>query len=448
MAYRKFYISVIVRILLILANCIWFAEAMRTPRNIYTLTVVSGLVILQVISLINSINRVNRSISTFFDGIQEIGSSVRPHFRVEDTSFRDLSRAIGRVADIIEEARKVNEKQLQYFRFVIGNIPAGLLVADRDGKINEVNRSARKILKVDNLSRLSDLGIKYDAMQEEIHRFEPGYAKTVKLKINNSFEYINLRIAGFKSENENLRIITLQNLTHEMEENELMSWQKLTRVLTHEIMNSLTPISSLTEAARRCLTSSEIKRIEEKSQVERIRDAILNLDLIDERNASVRNFVSSYKRVSQVPALNLSRMNINDIIENNIMALRSELEHKNIKVIKEYGDCPDTDFDEKLIGQVVTNLVKNAAEAMTDVSKKILTLRTYTQDGRLCIDIADSGKGIPDDEIENIFTPFFTTKKEGMGIGLSLSRQIMRLHKGNIKVISCPPEGTTFTLTC
>ncbi len=447
MAYKNFYISVIIRILLILATCIWFAEAIRNPRNIYTLTVVSGLVILQVISLINSINRVNRSISTFFDGIHEIGSSVRPHFRVENASFRDLSRAIGRVAGIIEEARKVNEKQLQYFRFVIGNIPAGLIVVDWDGKINEVNRSARTILKVDNLSKLSDLGTKYAAMQEEIHRFEPGYAKTMKLKINNSFEYINLRIAGFRSENENLKIITLQNITNEMEENELISWQKLTRVLTHEIMNSLTPISSLTEAARRCLNSPEIEKIEGKHQVERIRDALLNLDLIDERNASVRNFVSSYKRVSQVPALNLVRMNISDIVENNIMAMKSELEHKNIKVIKEYEDCPDTDLDEKLVGQVITNLVKNAVEAMTNVRKKILTLRTYTQYGRISIDIADSGKGIPDDEIENIFTPFFTTKKEGMGIGLSLSRQIMRLHKGNIKVISCPGERTTFTLT-
>ena len=148
-----------------------------------------------------------------------------------------------------------------------------------------------------------------------------------------------------------------------------------------------------------------------------------------------------------MPALNLVRMNISDIVENNIMAMKSELEHKNIKVIKEYGDCPDTDLDEKLVGQVITNLVKNAVEAMTNVRKKILTLRTYTQYGRISIDIADSGKGIPDDEIENIFTPFYTTKKEGMGIGLSLSRQIMRLHKGNIKVISCPEERTTFTLT-
>ena len=447
MAYRRFYIIVIIRVILILATSIWFSEALRTPSNIYTLVVVSGLLILQVISLVNIINKVNRSISSFFDSIQEIGSSVRPHFRVDDKSFRNLSRSVGRVSDMIQETRKENERQLRFLKFVVSNIPAGLLVADTEDKIIEFNQTASSILGLASLSKLRDLGAVHPSLQNEISHLKPGYSSTLKLKISNALEYLHIKVAGFRSGNDYLRIITLQNLTYEMEENELDSWQKLTRVLTHEIMNSLTPISSLAEASRKCLTSSELTELKNEQVLDRIKDTLLNLDLIDKRNAAIRNFVSSYKRVSQVPNLNLERKNINMVVKNSLLALRSEMEKHNINLSEEYVDCPDSDIDEKLIGQVLINIFRNAVEAMSEVNTRVLKIRTSSEQGRVNVEITDSGKGIPGEELDNIFTPFYTTREDGMGIGLSLSRQIMRLHRGSIKVVSIPGRETTFTLS-
>ena len=446
MAYRRFYIIVIIRVLLILATSIWFSEALRTPLNIYTLVVVSGLLILQVTSLVNIINKVNRSISSFFDSIQEIGSSVRPHFRLEDKSFRNLSRSVGRVADMIQEARKENERQLRFFKFVVSDIPAGLLVADSEDKVIEFNQTAISILGLDSVSKLTDLVKAHPSLQNEILHMKPGYSTTLKLKINNALEYLHFKIAGLRSGDEDLRIISLQNLTYEMEENELDSWQKLTRVLTHEIMNSLTPISSLAEAARKCLTSPEIMELKDLQIIDRVQDALLNLDLIDKRNAGIRSFVSSYKRVSQVPVLNLERKNINQLVKNNILALKPEIEKVNINLSEEYGECPDSDIDEKLIGQVIINIIRNAIEALEGKAEKDLKIQTSVKHGRINVHITDSGKGIPAEEIDNIFTPFYTTREDGMGIGLSLSRQIMRLHKGSIRVVSIPGKETRFTL--
>ncbi|MEE4114593.1 MAG: ATP-binding protein [Marinilabiliaceae bacterium] len=446
MAYRRFYITLIIRVLLILATSIWFSEALRAPWNIYTLVVVSGLLILQVISLVYSINRVNRSISSFFDSIQEIGSSVRPHFRVEDNSFRNLSISVGRVADMIHEARKENERQLGFLKFVLKNIPAGLIIVNSRDKILEFNQTASSILGLEHCSTLGDLGKAHPLLQNELMQFKPGYSSTLKLKINNALEYLHLKVAGLKSGNDDLRILTVQNITREMEENELDSWQKLTRVLTHEIMNSLTPISSLAEAARKCLTSPEVLGLKNKAVMDRIEDTLLNLDLIDKRNAGIRSFVSSYKRVSQVPVLNPENININQLVKHNLIELKSELEKNNITLDIEYGECPDLYIDEKLAGQVLTNILRNAIEAMTESDMKKLKIRTLAEEGRVLVEISDSGKGIPPDDLENIFTPFYTTREKGMGIGLSLSRQIMRLHKGSIKVVSSPDKETRFTL--
>ena len=347
---------------------------------------------------------------------------------------------------MIQEARKDNERQLRFFRFVVSNIPAGLLVADSEDKVIEFNQTAISILGLESLSKLTDLVKAHPSLQNEILQFKPGYSSTLKLKINNALEYLHLKVAGLRSGNDDLRIITLQNLTHEMEDNELDSWQKLTRVLTHEIMNSLTPISSLAEAARKCLTFPELMEVRDVQINDHIKDALLNLDLIDKRNAGIMSFVASYKRVSQVPTLSLERKNINQVVKNNLLALTSEMEKVNIKLREEYGECPDSYIDEKLIGQVIINIIRNAIEALEGKPEKDLKIQTSVKHGRINVDITDSGLGIPAEEIDNIFTPFYTTREEGMGIGLSLSRQIMRLHKGSIKVVSSPGKETRFTL--
>jgi len=447
MIYRKFYVIVIVRILFILATSIWFSEALRTPSNLYSLIVVSVLLIFQTISLIKAINSMNKSISRFFDGIQEIGSSVRPHFKVKDASFTDLSKSIGKVAHLIQETRMRAEKQLQYFEFVVENSPVGILIINQDGVIQQYNKAAREIFGIEKIFSLSDLGRIVPDFTREIEKMELGSQKTVKLKINNVFAYLLAQVTGINSENTQLRIISIQNVTRELEENELLSWQKLTRVLTHEIMNSITPIASLTAATKKCLSKEGKPKDIGNMDNESIADAIFNIDLIEERSIGIKNFVNSYKRISQVPAINLSKVVLNDVIRRNVLGFNSEFTNNNIKLIEEYDDnTGEIELDEKLIGQVFTNFFRNSIEAMSGSKEKIIRISSGQESGNRWMEVSDTGQGIPPEEIENIFMPFYTTKSEGMGIGLSLSRQIMRLHKGNIMVQSEPGKETKFKL--
>ena len=389
----------------------------------------------------------NKSISRFFDGIQEIGSSVRPHFKVNDASFTDLSKSIGKVAHLIQEARMRAEKQLQYFEFVVENSPVGILIINQDGVIQQYNKAAREIFGIENIFSLSDLGRIVPDFTSEIEKMELGSQKTVKLKINNVIAYLLAKVTGINSENTQLRIISIQNVTRELEENELLSWQKLTRVLTHEIMNSITPIASLTAATKKCLSKEGKPKDTGNMDNESIADAIFNIDLIEERSIGIKNFVNSYKRISQVPAINLSKVELNDVIRRNVLGFTSEFTNNNIKLIEEYDDnTGEVELDEKLIGQVFTNFFRNSIEAMIGSKERIIRISSGQESGNRWIEVSDTGQGIPPEEIENIFMPFYTTKSEGMGIGLSLSRQIMRLHKGNIMVQSEPGKETKFKL--
>lgn len=389
----------------------------------------------------------NKSVSRFFDGIQEIGSSVRPHFKVEDASFVDLSKSIGKVAHLIQVTRIKAEKQIQYFEFVVENNPVGILIINQDGMIQQYNKAAREIFGIENIFRLRDLGSVVPDFTREIEGMGLGCQKTIKLKIKNIITYLLVKVTGINSEDMQLRIFSIQNVTRELEENELLSWQKLTRVLTHEIMNSITPIASLTAATRKCLSKGgkpkEIGNLDNES----IKDAILNIDLIEERSIGIKNFVNSYKRISQVPVINLSKVVLNDMIHRNVLIFISEFHNHSIKFIEEYDEnVGEIELDEELIGQVLINLFKNSIEAMIGKEEKVICISSGLESEKGWIGISDTGEGIASEEIENIFMPFYTTKSEGMGIGLSLSRQIMRLHNGNIMVQSEQGKKTKFIL--
>ncbi|HUS86475.1 MAG TPA: ATP-binding protein [Bacteroidales bacterium] len=447
MIYKRFFIRIIIRVIFLLATCIWLSEALRSPRNIYTLIVILLLLGLQIYSLIFSINSLNRDIVNFLYSIQEIGSGIKPRINLRDSSFKELSRAINKVSDILQRSKFETEKQLNYFEFVVDNIPAGIIIIDQFNLIKRINKAALSILKYEDTNELVQLKNKCPELFAEIENLKVGEKRTFKIKIDNEIAYLLLGVSGFLSENEDLRIISFQNVVHELEENELLSWQKLTRILTHEIMNSITPIASLTEATKRCLTVDGKPKTIDNLENASIRDAVLNLNLVEERSQGIRNFISNYKRVSQVPKLNLGKVSLNDLVKNVGQLSAGLCNEQGISlVIKEQSNMKAFEMDRSLIEQVLLNLVNNSIEALAGVSGKILRISVYYKNERPILEVADNGRGIPDEIMENIFMPFYTSKSGGMGIGLSLSRQIMRLHKGTITAVSVPGKETTFSL--
>jgi nitrogen fixation/metabolism regulation signal transduction histidine kinase len=403
---------------------------------------------LQVYSLIYSINSINRDIARFLSGIQDFGTSIKPHIEIKGRSFRALSDAINNVSDIVSKSRIETEKQLSFFEFVVDNIPAGVLIVNKKRQIIHTNKTANAIFRNHTLRSIGSLNMIYPKLGDEIDNLETGEQKTLRLKIENELVYLLFRVSSFRSENEELRIFSFQNVINELQENELIAWQKLTRLLTHEIMNSLTPISSLILATKKCLSQDSKPKTREDINDDSINDALLNLTLVEERSAGIKNFVSNFRKITQIPKLNLERYDINKLVIRTTLLYAKLFEEKKIRLKTDIDEnLQSIDLDKKLIEQILINLINNSVDSLKSTDNKTITVSTFSKDQKTVIEITDNGDGIQDDIIDNIFMPFYTTKSEGMGIGLSLAQQVMRLHKGTISAMSIPGVETSFFLT-
>jgi len=254
----------------------------------------------------------------------------------------------------------------------------------------------------------------------------------------------------FRMRGEDFTLVSLQNISSELEEKEVESWQRLIRVLTHEIMNSITPISSLAVTVNDMLFERRgdaycLRKLDNED-IDSVETA---LRTIQGRSQGLLNFVETYRNLTRVPKPNFRYFPVKELFDRNLLLLKPKLEPHGIEC-----SCvitPDNlmmTADPDLVDQVIINLVLNAIDAVKNRENPLITARALTTSaGRVVIELIDNGHGIKPDIIDKIFMPFFTSKKEGSGIGLSLSRQIMHLHKGTITVKSLPGEGTTFTLT-
>jgi signal transduction histidine kinase len=243
-------------------------------------------------------------------------------------------------------------------------------------------------------------------------------------------------------------LITLQDINSEIEQKEFEAWHKLIRILTHEIMNSVTPISSLSETMKSMLSdkAGSQKPLQDISS-ETITDILFSLNTIQKRSESLLDFVENYRKLTRVPKPVLEPVQIKPLLASIENLMREEFARQDITFAINVGDANQTlHLDASLIEQVIINLVRNSVHALEHRSNKKIEIKAYQEESTNVIEVHDNGKGIPEKELKDIFIPFFSTKKDGSGIGLSLSKQIMSLHNGRIRVSSKVDEGTSFYL--
>ena len=319
-----------------------------------------------------------------------------------------------------------------------------MLAFDTDGNVEFCNQTAKNIFNVIQLKHLSKLG----KAGEKLLNIKPRH--TTILNIESHLEKLKIlaQSVQIKQDNKSINIITLQNIKTQLEESEIEAWQKLIRVLTHEIMNSVTPIKSLTYSMQKKLSSEDQSKVDKETISK-------GLNAIETRSRGLLNFVESYKNLTQIPKPAYQRVYIQQLFDNIIELLLSELEEHKIKMKKILIDEEISVIaDEKMITQVLINLIRNAVKAMNeneavpaDRQEKNIELKAdYYNENKVLIQVKDNGSGIPEEILDKIFIPFFSTTEGGSGIGLSFARQVMILHNGRITVNSSPGEGTTFSL--
>jgi len=310
-----------------------------------------------------------------------------------------------------------------------------------------VNKAAKELFQRPLLTSINSLEIVSPEVVNRIQLMESGERDMLKVQIGGQLQQLSVLTTTFKLQDQDYKLVSFQDIKNELEEKEVESWQKLIRVLTHEIKNSVIPISTLSDVILQMIKAGDEKPDLSKLDEESVEDLVGGLETIEARSKGLANFVKTYDQLTKLPKPEFEEVKVLPMIERLQNLFKVDLEHRHIRM---HLHCPDDlriQADPNLVDQILINLVKNAMEALEGTSNASIRITALRQEQNILLTVKDNGPGIPEEILENIFVPFYTTKESGSGIGLSLSRQIMRLHKGNIMVQSAVGEGTSFTLS-
>ncbi|MBX2956732.1 MAG: ATP-binding protein [Cyclobacteriaceae bacterium] len=406
-----------------------------------------GITIFQIKQLIDLVDQSNKDIASFLDSVSFDDFSASFKTDSKDPYVQRFHDELNEALAKLRNSRQEKDTEYLFYKNIVMHVGIGLVIFnEQTGKIEIINSAARKLLKVTKAEVLDDLKEIDGNLVQVFQKLKTGGRELIRLKIGEDIFQLSIYAIELTMRGENMKLISLQNIQSELEEKEMEAWQNLVRVLTHEIMNSVTPISSLAGTMEDEIRDHVNAKEDKPLQKEQIADIHLSLQTISKRSENLIQFVKEFRSLTHIPKPRLQSFLVCTLLDEIAILHKKELNEKNIKLIIEL-DPPDLTIlaDRGLVEQVLINLVKNASQAFEEQESKQIIIRGYFNDKmRPVIAVKDNGTGIDPEALEKIFIPFFTTKKTGSGIGLSLSRQIMRQHQGSLTVKSTVGEGTKF----
>lgn len=404
------------------------------------------LSVYQVRQLIEHLDRSHANIASFLDSIRFDDLSYSFKTESNDPVVQRLHRELNEAMTRLRNSRREKDSEFLFFKNIVMHVGIGLIIFREDGKIEIFNSAARRLLKTNRAESIHDLKEVSETLVNVFIKLKTGGRELLRLKIGDDLVQLSIYAIELTLRGENVKLISLQNIQSELEEKEMEAWQNLVRVLTHEIMNSVTPISSLAS-----IVEEELKQHMEQEKAgpltrDQLNDIHLSLQTISKRSEGLIHFVKEFRSLTSIPKPKPILIPVKSLLDELAMLHRKELMEKNIQLkISVYPDDMTISADKNMIEQVIINLIKNAIQAFEDQDGRLIELRAaLNEKSRPVITVRDNGSGIDPEAIDKIFIPFFTTKKTGSGIGLSLSRQIMRQHQGTLTVKSTPGKGTEF----
>ncbi len=371
------------------------------------------------------------------------------HFNVKQApaDLQPLREGFNEINDAFKTISKEKEIQYQYLQKILELVNTGILSYEFEtGEVVWMNESLKQMLELPYLKSIQSLRKRYPELCSEIMELKPGEGKISNVQQEKGKFKVLVSATAFQTEGKKFKLIAFQNISEAVDETESQAWKKLLSVMTHEIMNSVAPISSLASTLKKTLEKSKAQLNNEKGEVD---DLDLGIETIKKRSESLLKFAETYRNLNKITKPDVKSVYVRDLFENIYSLMQPSLEQKNIEmeiILKDTQHIVEADVT--LIEQVLINIVVNAIEAVKEKEDgRIVLSAGENRQRKVFIKVSDNGAGMDEEILEKIFIPFFSTKKNGSGIGLSLCKQIMMLHKGNIQVQSEPGKGTAFTLT-
>jgi two-component system nitrogen regulation sensor histidine kinase NtrY len=417
----RFRMLTIVQVLLLVVTLCVLLLALLKTDHLAVPVVLAAIALLQVLNLIHSVQAHVDSLEDFFAAVNYEDFTRR---FIEDDVDAELKDAFNKVLEQFQDARADRDLQAGYLDTVIRHVPVPFFAARSDGSLSLVNNPARRLMSMPTLRNIKDLEKVDQALPAALVDIEPGQQRLLQTKIRGIPAELRVSVAEIRMAGEVERLYSIENLSGELSARESSAWRNLIRVLTHEIMNTLTPITSLAQTT--------VGMLDEPDSSDDIREAITT---IGRRSEGMIRFVSRYRELLQLPEPVSEDFPVLGLLRDIETLLQPTMEEVRISL----------EVVRQLVEQVLINLVKNAGEAAAETIDAHIAISGKLELGRVIISVSDNGAGIHEDDLDQIFIPFFTTKREGSGIGLSLSRQIMTAHNGDIAV-SSDSSGTSFRL--
>ena len=435
MAPAFFAVGIGIRASLVGAIVFAILELLATQRLYATAVVLSGIAALILVDLAQYVSRGDRMLERFVEGLAA-GELEHPARGV--SGFSRLRGAIERAVATLDAARLRPQQQIDRLQTLIDTVPVAIITLDDAGKIALANHAARRLAgrAMSTVEHLGEIGA---AAAERLSQLAPGQRRVIRL---GNGQRVLASAARFAAAGERLRVLSLQNIETELDAVELQAWQDLLRVLAHEMMNSLTPISSLAESVRPLLSAAVLA-----GPNGALRDVADAVDAIARRSAGLMSFVERYRKMAELPPPSLESLLVEELIRRIDQLMRPTLDARGIAYASSIQPSSLTiRADGNLLEQALINLLHNAMEALSCAGNPRIEVRCWLRDDHCAISVGDNGKGLDGGSLEHIFIPFFTTKPGGSGIGLSLARQIAHAHHGQLEAAANEPVGAVFTL--
>ena len=440
MVYKHLRYGVLWRVLLLIVVIGLFFYLIFFEEK-YVTTFITGLAIVGIsYNLIHFTESTNRRLVRFFDSIRYEDLSV--NFRGSEqlgTSFRELTSSFEEVLEIIRQVRAESQESLQYLQTVVQHVQVGLLAWDSEGRISIFNHSARHLLATKNAGQMDELMRQNPSLIQRIKAMEAGTSLLIPVS-----QEVCLAVSAtsLKLRNQRYTLVSLHNILSELQSNEIEAWQNLTRVLRHEIMNSVAPISTLVSALRDML-EEEKERLADSENYEDFKEG---LGTIENRTRALIRFVEAYRHYNNIPRPEFKEQPVKLLTDHVAQLMAEQFKQEGIAFSYElYAESTHLPVDAELLEMVLINLLKNALEAVQGQEGAAVSLVADVHEQQFRIRVQDNGPGISSELQEQVFIPFFTTKALGSGIGLALSRQIIRQHGGSLTLNSVPGD-TVFTI--
>ena len=427
----------------VLATFLWFV-----PHYPFTFFLSVLVVIGLAFETRKFVSKTNEELTRFLDAVKHQEHTQRFSYPSFGSGFEQLGKTFTAILADLQTKRTEQEQSLRHVKALIEQVPVPLMSLYDNGDITLWNHNARKLFGSILIKRIDDIETISPILATTLENSHPGDRELVEFDLDGTTHKLAVSVSHIIIAGNREKLISLQDINSELGLAQLQAWQALVRVFTHEIMNSITPVASLADTASHLVKDIQDNYHHSADLTSDLEDVQHATQTLSRRSHSLMQFVGSYKKLTRLPDPVLKPVCVNEWLEQTLDVFAQSWEQKGIALETNLGaDVLHINADRNMIDQIMINLLHNAEHALANIAQPKVRISVFlTKRSRCVIEVADNGHGVPEDILSKVFVPFFTTKREGTGVGLALTQQIMIAHGGQVNVRNLPEGGACFSL--